>query len=128
VFQRTSRNIGQSRCEATDLKQGAGRSARKANVVEYARTGDRLVRAVIEREEVMTNPGTYFQDVERLEDEMFDWDRSEGRQGRASILNRPTARSRMYSKETLPSGCILYLLMPEKTITSPKTEAPAAKR
>jgi hypothetical protein len=71
----------------------------------------------------MTNPETYFRDAERIEGEMFDKDRSEGRQRRASILNRPTARNRMYSKEKLPSGCILYLLMPEKTITSPKTEA-----
>jgi hypothetical protein len=75
----------------------------------------------------MTNPETYFQDVERLEGEMFGWDRSEGRQSRASKPNRLSARNRLYSSETLPSGCILYLLMPEKTITSPKTEAPNAE-
>lgn len=65
----------------------------------------------------MTNPETYFRDAERLKNDLYDWSRPEARQSQTSIRNCPTARNRRYSKETLPSGCILYLLMAEKTIT-----------
>jgi hypothetical protein len=75
----------------------------------------------------MTNPETYFRDAEQPEGEMCGWGRSDGRQRRASTLSRHPARERMYSKEILTSGCILYLLRSEKAITSPKTEVPAAK-
>lgn len=72
----------------------------------------------------MTNPETYFRDAERLEGEMFGWGRSDGRQTRASTLYRSPVKDRMYSKETLPSGCILYSLRAEKLITCPETETP----
>jgi|GEM_PF-3280203 hypothetical protein len=75
----------------------------------------------------MTNPETYFRDAERLENDLFDWSRPEGRQSQTSKRNCPTARNRRYSRETLPSGCILYSLMSEKTMTSPKSAEPDAK-
>ena len=65
----------------------------------------------------MTNPETYFRDAERLENALLDWSRPEGRQSQTSMRKCPTVRDRRYSRETLPSGCILYLLMAEKTIT-----------
>lgn len=65
----------------------------------------------------MTNPETYFRDTERIENEMSSCGRCEGRQSRPSTRSSPTGRERRYSRETLPSGCILYSLRAEKTIT-----------
>lgn len=73
----------------------------------------------------MTNPESYFREAERLEAEMFDRCNWDGAQSRTSILKRPIGRGRMYSRETLPSGCILYLLRAEKTMICAKTETPA---
>ena len=75
----------------------------------------------------MTNPQTYFRDAEQLETEMFGGGRSEGRQSRISTRNRVTAWDCRYSKETLPSGCILYSMKVE-IITNTQQSAPVQER
>jgi hypothetical protein len=64
----------------------------------------------------MTNVEAYLWEAVQLEHKMTEWGQS-GRIRQPATANPPQVRSRAYSCEQLPSGCILFRMSPPSEFT-----------